>query len=71
LNDFQHRISIHEMAIKHPDGQEVWVKHLYLGAAQTWFVCEDLSYVGIGFPSDLRWLWEFDPSNNAEQVALG
>lgn len=71
LNDFQQRISIHEMAIKHPDGQKVWVKQLYLGAAQAWFVSEDLSYVGIGFPSDLGWQWEFDPSINAEQVALG
>ncbi|MDQ2044660.1 DUF3450 domain-containing protein [Pseudoalteromonas sp. 20-92] len=71
LRDFQQRISIHEMAILHPDGQEVWVKQLYLGAAQAWFVSEDLSYVGIGFPSDLGWQWEFDPSINAEQVALG
>ncbi|MEL0646693.1 DUF3450 family protein [Pseudoalteromonas agarivorans] len=71
LNEFQQRISIHEMAIKHPDGQEVWVKQLYLGAAQAWFVSEDLSYAGIGFPSDLGWQWEFDNSINAEQVALG
>lgn len=71
LNDFQQRISIHEMAIKHPNGQDIWVKQLYLGAAQAWFVSEDLSYVGIGFPSDLGWQWEFDPSINAEQVALG
>ena len=34
LEDFQQRISIHEMAITHPDGQEVWVKQLYLGASQ-------------------------------------
>ncbi|MBB1372141.1 DUF3450 family protein [Pseudoalteromonas sp. SR45-4] len=71
LTDFQQRISIHEMAIKHPDGQEVWVKQLYLGAAQAWFVSEDLSYAGIGFASELGWQWKFDSNINAEQVALG
>jgi small-conductance mechanosensitive channel len=71
LNDFQQRITIHEMAIKHPDGQQVWVKQLYLGAAQAWFVSEDLSYVGIGFATKLGWQWEFDSSIDAEQVALG
>ncbi|GAA61237.1 hypothetical protein P20652_3114 [Pseudoalteromonas sp. BSi20652] len=71
LLEFQQRISIHEMAIKHPDGQDIWVKQLYLGAAQAWFVSEDLSYVGIGFASDLGWQWKFDASINAEQVALG
>lgn len=71
LEDFQQRISIHEMAIRHPDGQEVWVKQLYLGASQAWFVSEDLSYVGIGFATDLGWQWKFDSNINAEQVALG
>jgi molecular chaperone GrpE (heat shock protein) len=71
LNDFQQRITIHEMAIKHPDGQEVWVKQLYLGAAQAWFVSEDLSYTGIGYATELGWQWTFDASIDAEQVALG
>ena len=31
----------------------------------------NLSYVGIGFATDLGWQWEFDPRINAEQVALG
>ncbi|MBQ4832770.1 DUF3450 family protein [Pseudoalteromonas sp. MMG010] len=71
LTEFQQRISIHEMAIEHPDGQDIWVKQLYLGAAQAWFVSEDLTYVGTGFASELGWQWEFDPSIDAQQVAQG
>lgn len=69
LSEFQQRISIHEMALTHPDGQEVWVTQLYLGAAQAWFVSKDLSYVGIGYANSLGWQWKFDDSINAEQVA--
>lgn len=71
LIDFQSRISIHEMALNHPNGKQVWVTQLYLGAGQAWFVSYDLSYVGFGYPSILGWQWEFDDNINAEQVAKG
>ena len=69
LREFQQRISLHEMAIMHPDGHEVWVTQLYLGAAQAWFVSKDMSYVGIGYPDYLGWQWQFDKNVSAEQVA--
>ncbi|XQW84520.1 DUF3450 family protein [Thalassotalea piscium] len=68
LTEFQQRISIHEMAILHPNGEEVWVTQLYLGASQAWFVSKDNSYVGIGYPDSLGWQWKFDDEINAEQV---
>jgi hypothetical protein len=71
LIDFQNRISIHEMAIVHPNGKQVWVTQLYLGAGQAWFVSNDLSYAGFGYPSTLGWQWEFDDNINAEQIAKG
>lgn len=69
LREFQQRISLHEMAITHPEGHEVWVTQLYLGAAQAWFVSKDMSYVGIGYPDYLGWQWQFDNNLNAEEVA--
>ena len=69
LSEFQQRISLHEMAISHPDGHQVWVTQLYLGASQAWFVSKDMSYVGVGFPTALGWQWQFDNTLNAEQVA--
>ncbi|WP_257324691.1 DUF3450 domain-containing protein [Pseudoalteromonas rhizosphaerae] len=71
LADFQNRISIHEMAISNSEGKEIWVKQLYLGAAQAWFVSNDLSYAGIGFPSELGWQWQFDTEIDGEQIAHG
>ena len=71
LADFQNRISIHEMAITNEQGKEIWVKQLYLGAAQAWFVSNDLSYTGIGFPAELGWQWQFDSELDGEQVAHG
>lgn len=69
LSEFQQRISIHEMAIAHPDGHQVWVTQLYLGASQAWFVSKDKSYVGVGFPTSLGWQWQFDNTLNGEEVA--
>ena len=69
LRDFQQRISLHEMAITHPDGHDVWVTQLYLGASQAWFVSKDMSYVGVGYPDALGWQWQFDRQINAEQVS--
>lgn len=69
LTDFQQRISLHEMAITHPDGQQVWVTQLYLGASQAWFVSKDKTYVGVGYPSSLGWQWTFDNNIDANQVA--
>ncbi|WP_426357751.1 DUF3450 family protein [Pseudocolwellia sp. HL-MZ19] len=71
LIDFQNRISIHEMAIKHANGSEIWVTQLYLGAAQAWFVSNDLTYAGIGYPDVLGWQWEFDENIDADQIAKG
>jgi len=71
LIDFQNRISIHEMAIRHPNGEKIWVTQLYLGAAQAWFVSKDLSYAGIGYPDVMGWQWRFDENINAEQIAKG
>jgi hypothetical protein len=71
LIDFQNRVSIHEMAIAHPNGKQVWVTQLYLGAGQAWFVSSDLSYAGIGYPSALGWQWKFDDKINAQQIAKG
>lgn len=69
LTDFQQRISLHEATIPHPDGQEVWVTQLYLGASQAWFVSKDQSYVGTGCPTSLGWQWQFDEQINSDQVA--
>ena len=62
LTDFQQRISTHQMALVNDQGQNVWVKQLYLGASQAWFISDDLSSAGIGYASSLGWQWHFADS---------
>lgn len=66
--DFKGRISVHEMSIENQAGQPVWVKQLYLGTHQAWFVSKDLSYSGSGLPHPDGWKWQFDQAESAQEI---
>lgn len=69
LADFNTRISVQEAPMTVPDGSQVMVKQLYLGAGTAWFVSADGSYAGFGQPGIEGWQWAFDESANAAAIA--
>ncbi|VUD41874.1 hypothetical protein TDB9533_00578 [Thalassocella blandensis] len=59
LMEFDKRITVHEMNLTAPSGQDVRVKQLYLGLGSAWFVSGDGSYAGTGQASANGWQWAF------------
>tara|TARA_A100000171_G_scaffold40261_1_gene40447 strand:- start:14279 stop:15100 length:822 start_codon:yes stop_codon:yes gene_type:complete len=69
LADFNTRISVQEAPMTVPDGSQVMVKQLYLGAGTAWFVSADGAYAGYGQPGIGGWQWSFDESVSATAIA--
>lgn len=68
LAEFQQRLSLDEMTISTPQGQQVRVRQLYLGASQAWFSSADGSFTGIGYPASSGWTWQFDDTIDSAVV---
>ena len=60
LLEFNQRISVNEDTLKAPEGQQVVVKQLFLGASYAWFASQDGSFSGTGRNIDGRWQWSFN-----------
>lgn len=69
LADFNKLISVQEAPMTVPDGSQVMVKQLYLGAGTAWFVSADGAYAGYGQPGIGGWQWSFDESVSATAIA--
>lgn len=68
LASAQKQISISEDLVKTPDGKEVMVKRLYLGAALAWFSSADGQYKGVGQIREGQWHWQFSEQLDSQPI---
>ena len=69
LNMFAERISVHEMPLVSPQGNEILVKQVYLGLGIAWFTSANGQYTGWGQATNESWVWHFDTTIDAEKIA--
>ncbi|WP_102798403.1 DUF3450 family protein [Bowmanella denitrificans] len=65
LYAFDSRVSLYEMPVTTPTGQQVLVKQLYLGITTAWFVSPDGAISGQGRSEDDGWQWHFGDQGQA------
>lgn len=69
LAEFNTRITVQEAPMTLPDGSQVMVKQLYLGAGSAWFVSADGAHSGYGQAGIDGWQWRFDDTLNPARIA--
>lgn len=68
LAEFDQRISVVQRQIQNEQGQTVVVKQLYVGASNAWFVSSDGSYSGTGVAKESGWYWQFNESEDSNEI---
>ena len=68
LTEFDRRLATNEAVITAPDGQDVLVKQLYLGAGFAWFTSREGDYAGYGAVVDHQWQWQFDEDLDSDAI---
>jgi len=69
LRQFALRSSLVEGPLTTSDGERLFAKQLYLGAAFAWFVTADGKRSGTGQVTDRRWQWQIRDDVDNEAVA--
>lgn len=69
LAEFDQRITVMKQNLTNPQGENIVVKQLYLGAGMAWFVSLDGSYAGSGQVTDNGWQWQFDDSLDSSEIS--
>ncbi|MCU4676528.1 DUF3450 domain-containing protein [Catenovulum sp. 2E275] len=68
LAQFNDQLTINETLMSAPDGKDVMVKQLYLGAGMSWFTNSTGQYRGYGKVKEAQWVWQFDDSIDPEPI---
>jgi hypothetical protein len=72
LDDFQQKITLHETVMQVEDGSQYFVKQVYLGVSQGWYISTDGSQAAYGSVTQQGWRWEpsMDGGVIAEFIAM-
>lgn len=68
LQRFDQTLTINEVILTAPNGKEVLMQQLYLGAGYAWMTSANGQYTGSGHAENGNWVWYFDDSLDAQQI---
>ncbi|WP_116367814.1 DUF3450 family protein [Parahaliea mediterranea] len=68
LDDFHNVATLTEGLIDNPDGGQLHVQQLYLGASHAWYISADGSRLGSGRATTEGWVWEQDERLDPAQL---